>query len=113
MQRESTVQRLVRCLRAGTLPALFAMVLLGPPATLAGHKHEQLAQPAQGIREPPRMSGISLDRAISMAEQRYNARVVRTEESNVNGRRVYVLRLLSQEGRVWKVRIDAETGGEM
>ena len=65
-----------------------------------------------GLREPPRMlAGISLDQAIESAERRYRARVVRADEVNQQGRRVYVLRLLSEEGRVWTVRVDAETGG--
>ena len=47
-----------------------------------------------------------------MAQRRYKARVVRAEASDSGGRRVYVLRMLSDEGRVWTVRIDAQTGNE-
>jgi len=53
---------------------------------------------------------ISLDEAIDMAQRRYNARVVRAEVSERDGRRVYVLRLLSDDGRVFNVRVDAATG---
>ena len=53
-----------------------------------------------------------MDQAIENAERRYKARVVRAEVSESNGRRVYVLRLLSEEGRVWTIKVDAETGGE-
>ena len=50
-----------------------------------------------GLREPPRMlAGISLDQAIESAERRYRARVVRADEVNQQGRRVYVLSLLSE-----------------
>ena len=65
-----------------------------------------------GIRENPRAAaaGISVDQAIEIAERRYRARVVRAESKEQQGRRVYVLRLLSEEGRVWTVRVDAETG---
>jgi uncharacterized membrane protein YkoI len=95
------------------MSALIAAVLLHAaiPAH-AGHKSRHAAEPALGLREPPRsMSGISLDQAIEIAERQYNARVVKANEQNVNGRRVYVLRLLSEQGRVWTVRVDAETGG--
>lgn len=94
--------------RAGILPALLlclpgaaALALEGPPAA--------------GIREAPRQveSSMSLDQAIALAERRYNARVVRAEASNFKGRRVYVLRLLSEEGRVWTVRVDASSGAMM
>ena len=54
---------------------------------------------------------ISLDEAIEMAQRRYNARVVRAEVVERDGRRVYVLRLLSDGGRVFNVRVDAATGG--
>jgi uncharacterized membrane protein YkoI len=37
---------------------------------------------------------------------------VRAEAADNGGRRVYVLRMLSDEGRVWTVRIDAQTGSE-
>jgi len=63
----------------------------------------------RGSPEAPRQ-GISLDRAVAMAEQVYKARVVRTSTGEADGRRVYVLRLLSDQGRVWTVRVDAETG---
>ena len=63
---------------------------------------------------PPGATGptmLSLDRAIAMAEQHFKARVVRAVEEDIEGRRVYALRLLSEEGRVWTVRVDAQTGG--
>ena len=74
-------------------------------------RHRVFAAPA--VNEPRAQSGLSKDQAIEVAERRYKARVVRAEVSETNGRRVYVLRLLSEEGRVWTVRIDAETGGEL
>jgi uncharacterized membrane protein YkoI len=67
--------------------------------------------PSLGMREPPRLSAVPIDRVIEQVERRYQARVVRQEETNINGRRVYVLRLLSEDGRVRTVRVDAETGG--
>ena len=55
-------------------------------------------------------SGISLDQAVSMVEKRYKARVVRTETRNEGDRKIYVLRLLNDAGRVWTVRVDAASG---
>ena len=54
--------------------------------------------------------GVSLDEAVSRAEAQYRARVVRTEVQDEDGRKVYVLKLLSEDGRVFTVRIDAATG---
>ena len=54
--------------------------------------------------------GMSLDQAVQMAQSRYGARVVRADTER-NGDRVYYrLRLLSPDGRVFSVRVDAQTG---
>ena len=47
---------------------------------------------------------------MSRAEAQYRARVVRTDVQDEDGRKVYVLKLLSDNGRVFTVRIDAATG---
>jgi len=63
-----------------------------------------------GVIAGVQRDGISLDEAVRMAEAQYNARVVRTEVVDEDGRKVYVLKLLSEGGRVITVRIDAATG---
>ncbi len=55
-------------------------------------------------------SGMSLDQAVSMVERRFKARVVRTEVRQEGDRKIYVLRLLNDAGRVWTVRVDASNG---
>ena len=84
---------------------MVAMLAFAPG--IANSKHDK-----NHNEEPPRSSGISKDQAIEMAQRRYKARVVRAEASDSGGRRIYVLRMLSDEGRVWTVRIDAQTGNE-
>ena len=79
-----------------------------------------LCAPASPARVPARewdthavmlaSSGISLDQAVQMAQARFNARVVRADTANEGGRVVYRLRLLSVDGRVFSVRVDAQTG---
>ena len=54
--------------------------------------------------------GISLDEAVRRAESQYRAKVVRTDVQDEDGRKVYVLKLLSEDGRVITVRVDAATG---
>ena len=63
--------------------------------------------------QAPRADGISLDEAVNRAERKYRARVIRAETHEANGRRVHQLRLLSDDGRVWTVRIDAASGAEL
>jgi uncharacterized membrane protein YkoI len=55
-------------------------------------------------------SGMSLDQAVSMVEKRFKARVVRTDVRQEGDRKIYVLRLLNDAGRVWTVRVDASSG---
>ena len=57
-----------------------------------------------------RYDGISLDEAVRLAESQFRARVVRTDVQDEDGRKVYVLKLLRDDGRVITVRIDAATG---
>ena len=45
-----------------------------------------------------------------MAEQRFNARVVRADSRDSGDSVDYVLRLLNDSGRVWTVKVDAATG---
>lgn len=54
--------------------------------------------------------GLSLDEAVARAEKQFNARVVRAEERRRGDRRVYQIRLLSSDGRVFDVTVDAESG---
>ena len=65
---------------------------------------------ARARRSPMPRDGISLDEAVRRAEAQYHARVVRTDVQDEDGRKVYVLKLLSEDGRVITVRIDAATG---
>jgi uncharacterized membrane protein YkoI len=55
-------------------------------------------------------AAVSMDQAVKMVEQRFSARVVKAEAQKDGSRTVYVLRLLSDSGRVWTVRVDAESG---
>jgi uncharacterized membrane protein YkoI len=96
--------RSAKGVQAGLI-ALVATLAFAPG--IASAKHDK-----NHADEPPHSAGVSKDQAIEMAQRRYKARVVRAEASDSGGRRVYVLRMLSDEGRVWTVRIDALTGGE-
>jgi uncharacterized membrane protein YkoI len=55
-------------------------------------------------------SGVSLDQAVEMAQRRYRAKAVRAETVRNGERRVHQIRLLGADGKVWNVRVDAESG---
>jgi hypothetical protein len=113
--------------RAASRPCRAALLALGCIG-LGGIAAAALPPPGGGAPggRPPAASGspvieggelsilqgraISLDEAIDMAQRRFNARVVRAEVAERGGRRTYVLRLLSADGRVFNVRVDAATG---
>ena len=50
------------------------------------------------------------DEAVGLAQNRFRAKAVKAEVGSDGGRRVYYIRLLSPEGRVWTVSVDAATG---
>jgi len=56
------------------------------------------------------VSGVSMDQAVKMAEQRFKARVVRAETEHEGVRTIYILKLLDDAGHVWTVRVDATNG---
>jgi len=58
----------------------------------------------------PRAAGISLDEAVARVEQRFHARAVKAREHREGGRVIYRIRLLSEDGRVFEVSVDAATG---
>jgi Peptidase propeptide and YPEB domain len=97
------------------LPGLLA-VAVALATSLAAAAVPAPSRPVAGLAgvaaEPPPGQGatLSLDRAVAAAQKRYRARVVRASTEEANGHRVYVLRLLSEEGRVWTVHVDALTG---
>ena len=53
---------------------------------------------------------ISLDEAVALVQSRYDAKVVKAETVQQRGRDVHRIRLLSPDGRVWTVTVDAASG---
>jgi len=88
---------------AGFAPLSMAHAL---PGQLTGGSASAHRAPLTAVHR----DGVSLDEAVSRAERQFGARVVRTEVQDEDGRKVYVLKLLSDDGRVFTVRIDAATG---
>lgn len=87
---------------AASPSAVFAASAQGQPSLADGAMHMAHAMTAS--------KAVSMDQAVKMVERRFNARVVKAETERDNGRTVYVLRLLSDSGRVWTVRVDAADG---
>ena len=100
-------------LRQGLLP--ITLLLIGFAPVSQAHSMQGSMPNGAAAREQARApevfrDEISLDEAVRRAEAQYHARVVRTDVQDEDGRKVYVLKLLSEDGRVINVRIDAATG---
>jgi uncharacterized membrane protein YkoI len=95
---------------------LLSLLVLALPLPAQAGKHDKdknrLTESSEPRREAPgRCPGVSLDEAIESIERRNKARVVKANVVQEGGRCVYELRLLSDEGRVWTVRVDSRSGG--
>lgn len=101
-------------IRKGLVPVTLVLVGFAPFANAHSMPGSQWANGTAGAEPAPivvaKRDGVSLDEAVARAEKQYRARVVRTDVQDEDGRKVYVLKLLSEDGRVFTVRIDAATG---
>jgi len=92
---------------------LTAMVMLtATPQLTSTSDAQSLIDPRQRNNERNANADsirISMDQAVNMAESRYRAKAVKAETVRSGDRVVYMIRLLSQ-GRVWTVRVDAQSG---
>ena len=91
------------------IPAALALAAaLGPWATM-----DAVAGPhgsRHAAARPMAEQGLTLDEAVARMERQYKARAVRAEQDRRDGRIVYRIRLLSGDGRVFDVTVDAATG---
>ncbi|HEX4619857.1 MAG TPA: PepSY domain-containing protein [Steroidobacteraceae bacterium] len=96
------------------LQRLIGLALLVAGAGAAGASSEAPPSAPPANPAPPVIvltaASLSMDQAVRLAEQHFHARVVKAETERENGHTVYVLRLLSDAGRVWTVRVDAASG---
>jgi uncharacterized membrane protein YkoI len=90
------------------LLALLGLTVLAP---VGGAQQLIEKRPREQHYIEPR--GVSLDQAVQMAQRRYGARAVKAETVSQGDRRVHRIRLMSPEGKVWHVHVDAATGDMM
>lgn len=87
--------------------ALVSLLAAGAPLAATGQDLIDRRQRHEPRIEP---SSVSLDQAVEMAQRHYRAKAVKAETVQSGGKRVHQIRLLSAEGKVWTVRVDAESG---
>jgi uncharacterized membrane protein YkoI len=87
-----------------------ALVLLPLLAAVPSANAQELIDRRQRREYSIQPSGMSLDQAVEMAQRRYRAKAVRAETVRNGDKRVHRIRLLSADGKVWNVSVDAESG---
>ena len=102
----------MRKIRSAIVPAMLVLAGFAPLAQAHRLRDASGHGAAAAVRaaDADLLDGISLDEAVARAERQYRARVVRTDVQDEDGRKVYVLKLLSEDGRVFTVRVDAPSG---
>lgn len=90
---------------AGLAAAFAASFALSAPAAL-------LAEPvyAHDLRIAQAAEKVSLAQATRMVQERTGGQVLRAETKRDKGRAVHRIRVLTEDGRVRTVHVDAETG---
>jgi uncharacterized membrane protein YkoI len=84
------------------------LLLVRPPVAAGFDIREltnQFAHPSHSEKR-----GISLDEAVSRARGKSDDKVLSAETVRVDGRRVHRIKILTSQGRVKHVQIDADTG---
>ncbi|MBS0374981.1 MAG: PepSY domain-containing protein [Proteobacteria bacterium] len=84
--------------------ALAAATGLAPGAVRA------LGEPGAAPPAHAEQHALSLDEAVELVQHRFEARVVRAEETREGEETVYRIRLLGQDGHVFTVHVNARTG---
>ena len=93
--------RLVIC---AWLVLLAAAPLQADPFDIRGFTNH-FAQPASSEGR-----GISLDEAVARARRQSDGQILSAETVRVDGRRVHRIKILTQDGRVTRMEIDADSG---
>lgn len=104
-RRNATGNRL-RAGRRLITGGLMLLLAAGPvPASPQPHPLLLIAQRGHADN-----GGISLDEAVRRARQQYKGKVLSAETIRVDGRKIYRIKILTKNGRVKRIRIDARTG---
>ncbi len=94
----TVVRLLIACL---ALALVTVPVQAGRPA----HFPILVAQRDQGNN-----GGITLDEAVAQARRQYNGKVLSAETVRIDGRKVYRIKILTNDGRVKRTQVDARSG---
>ena len=101
--------RTLQFMRIGRHLVLALLSLLAAGAPLAGQAQELIDRRQKHDRQIE-TAGMSLDQAVEMAQRRFRAKAVRAETVRNGDKVEHRIRLLSADGKVRNVSVDAESG---
>lgn len=98
-------------LRPGTQKVLFGVALAMCTLGITFSTAQASAGTKPGVQRFYADSGVSLDEAVSRVRRQTNGKILSAETVRANGRMVHVIKVLTPDGRVKRVRIDARGRG--
>jgi uncharacterized membrane protein YkoI len=69
-----------------------------------------ICQPVLSQRQTPPQSPYTLDQAVALVKDRTGGRVLRAETVILDERTIHKVRIITPEGRVRTIDVDAQTG---
>lgn len=88
---------------------VLASICLSVPALAAdGHSGQRGADRGRPIVLAK--GEMSLDAAVAMVRERIGGKVISASTTSRGGKKIHVIKVLSDQGRVRTVRVDAQTG---
>ena len=91
----------------GLLVGYLVLLLTATPVMAKPFHHPHMMMAQRGHSEN---GGISLDEAVRRARQQHRGKVLSAEAVRIDGRKVYRIKILTKDGRVKRIHIDARTG---
>lgn len=92
------------------LGVLLTPSALAAPRTSAGIPTGGWQQPDSSGERALAEDRVSLDQAVAMVRRQTGGRVIKASTRRSNGRAVHHIRVLTRDGKVFTVRVDAASG---
>ncbi len=92
------------------LAGLLLLSLTTGPVAAAPFDHAPYYPLLIAQRDQHDNGGISLDEAVAQARRRHDGKVLSAKTTRVDGRKVHRIKILTPDGRVKRVQVDAGEG---
>jgi uncharacterized membrane protein YkoI len=80
------------------------------PKTAKAYGSRNQEQTATSQENPPKLMVRSREQAIQLVKRQYQGQVLKADSSRINGHSGYRVKMISKDGLVFYVSVDAQTG---